>query len=699
MASFRTARTRLARSGLAATALLCACGGGTDGVPAAVPDAAAGAEAAGLDAATADAATADAADPFAGAPPAQCRTPVAWGAKAFTEVTAAVGIDPAGLAVAGFRLSTADLDGDLYPELTVRRHVAGVREVWEKGKRTFHLLKNHAGSGIWTFSDHTLASGILATRDGKGGRAAHVVLYGDVDNDGDVDVFAGAHIPADPKLDLQPGDASELLLNQGDGAFALASNATFAATDLRRPLNAASFTDYDRDGRLDLWLGYGTSLQGQPYQGQLVAGDGAGDFSIVTAAEGLATLPWGSAAAVHNGLAHRNSWGTAACDLNDDGHPDLLSVSYGRYFNGLWLGGQNQPPAGSTTQGKRFVDAHVATGFGRDDDDDWTTNVNAQCFCEEQPKAEECDKAPKPKLNCPALKQGFGGAFRWNHATDRKPYRLGGNTGTVVCADLDNDGDFDLVPMTIVHWDVGSSSDPTHIARNGGGAVPVFEHLSVKATGLARKWPDPNWNAGDMTGAAADFDNDGRLDLLVGSSDYPGTRAFLWLQQPDGTFAEVPAAKGIDHPRAHGVAVADFDRDGDLDVAMGHSRGRCKDDPTCAPTEQVRIWRNDSEPGNFVQLQLEGAAPGSNRSAIGARVKVTAGGVTQTQEVGGGHGHYGLQQDLVLHFGLGTACAVDKIEVRWPDAVGTMQIWTNVRAHQVVRLQQGVGAPMYPLVK
>ncbi len=74
------------------------------------------------------------------------------------------------------------------------------------------------------------------------------------------------------------------------------------------------------------------------------------------------------------------------------------------------------------------------------------------------------------------------------------------------------------------------------------------------------------------------------------------------------------------------------------------------------------------------------------RSAIGARVRVTAGGVTQTQEVGGGYGHYGAQNERVLHFGLGSAC-VAKVSVRWPDAALTEQTFV-VHAGQRVRVVQ-----------
>ena len=638
-------------------------------------------------------------------PPRICRPATAWqpGTKAFTDVTEAVGIGTAeptatGLGVGGIRLSAADLDGDGLPELVVRRHVLGLRDPFEAGKRMTWLLHNDSKPGPWRFSDITQSSGLLQTRDGKDGRPTHIAVYGDIDNDGDVDVFTGMNVAFDPKNDPNKVDASEVMINDGKAKFTLSALPQFASADLRRSLNAATFVDYDRDGLLDLWLGYGSwGTQGFPIADQLVRGDGQAGFTTVTADEGLLTKDWIKLVDVQIGAAHRNTWGTAACDVNDDGHPDLLTTSYGRYFNGLWLGG------GTKGTSFRFDDVQIESGWGRDDDDDWTTNWNAQCYCQDNPAAPECSKAQKPKVNCAALKASFGGKYRWDHANDREAWRLGGNTGTGVCGDLDRDGDLDFLVVTIVHSDVGTSSDPTRIVRNDGtgggksGGVPTFTHLKDTASGLQRTWPDPlNWNAGDITGALFDFDNDGRLDVLVASSDYPGTRAFLFRQLPSGMFSEVPTQDGIDFRHSQGAAIADFDADGDLDVALGHSLARCSSSPKeCQKTEQIHVFRNDlGAQGNWLQLDLRGGK-GANRSAIGARVQITAGGVTQTAEVGGGHGHYGQQNDLLQHFGLGAACDIDKVTVRWPDAAATTQTWAGVRANYRVRLRQGDAAPEY----
>ena len=72
---------------------------------------------------------------------------------------------------------------------------------------------------------------------------------------------------------------------------------------------------------------------------------------------------------------------------------------------------------------------------------------------------------------------------------------------------------------------------------------------------------------------------------------------------------------------------------------------------------------------------------------------VRAGGVSQVQEVSGGYGHFGLQHDTVLHFGLGTSCAPDEVEVRWPDEKGSVEVFRGVPGNRGIELQQGSGSP------
>ncbi len=661
-----------------------ACGGGGGGSsPADVADDASEVETGGEgDAKGQDVAADVAEDTGPTGPPRVCRDGAAWapGTRAFTDVTEAWGLT----GVTGFRLGAADLDGDGFADLVVRTHVVNGRDDFSEGgaRYTFVMMNRAGDDGARQFVDTTQASGFTARVDGGEGRTTHVVVFGDIDNDGDLDAFSGAGVETDPAKP-DNGDHGEVLINQGDGTFVLGPGGDARYPVQRLNVGGASMLDYDRDGFLDLFVGFGNGAD-QPLPDKLYKGDGQGWFTDVSSEVGLVTKDWNLLSDINAGKAHRNTWGTTVCDVNDDGLPDLVTASYGRGFNGLWVARQ-------TDDGVVYDDMAIPSGVGQDHRVDWTTNLNAQCYCKLNPDAEDCDQAPAPPafFGCSAGQQ-----LRWNHAYDRMPFRLGGNTFGTVCGDVDNDGDLDLMTHEIVHWDVGDTSDPAELLVNDGAGT--FTRPGNDVTGLVRDYDRVDWNAGEMTGAFLDFDNDGRLDVLLNSSDYPGTHAFLFHQQPDGTFAEVALEDAIDHYRSHGIALADFDRDGDLDVAVGSSTSRCSQgDPECAAGKQVMIFRNDAgDARNFVQLQLVGG-PGSNRSAIGARVTVTAGGVTQTQEVGAGYGHYAAQNELTLHFGLGAACDIDAVTVRWPDAAGTTETFAGVLANYRVRLTQGQASPDY----
>lgn len=95
--------------------------------------------------------------------------------------------------------------------------------------------------------------------------------------------------------------------------------------------------------------------------------------------------------------------------------------------------------------------------------------------------------------------------------------------------------------------------------------------------------------------------------------------------------------------------------------------------------------------GNWVLLKLVGVK--SNRSAIGARVRLSAGGLTQTGEVRSG-GSYLSQNDLRLHFGLGTARRIESIEIHWPS--GQHQIEKNLAVNQVIAITESNGPGTRP---
>jgi DNA-binding transcriptional regulator YhcF (GntR family) len=197
-----------------------------------------------------------------------------------------------------------------------------------------------------------------------------------------------------------------------------------------------------------------------------------------------------------------------------------------------------------------------------------------------------------------------------------------------------------------------------------------FTDVSYKSGVALPSLPYVKWGT-----AFADFDNDGWLDLIAVSGHvYPQVDSLpsgggyrepklFHLNQTDGTFCDASDMAGAALQERHvsrGLAVGDLFNDGNVDVVVGDLDG--------APM----ILKNHGVPGrNWVSFDLAGTK--SNRMAIGARVKVVAGGMTQTDEVHSG-GSYLSQNDTRLHFGLGSAKKIDHVEIRWPSgAVTTLE--------------------------
>ena len=589
------------------------------------------------------------------------------GTPTFTKRT-----DEWGLAtVTGNRLVAVDLDGDDYPDLVVHSVTtnANGRDPLDGGTpKLMHVLMNRPGpNGGRTFVDETVASGYGTPRDGGAGlRSAQLVVAADVDNDGDLDLFSGSYTD-NSKVKSPPApadtDRSEILLNDGSGKFSLGPKLEPNAS-LGLPTSAATFADVDRDGQIDLFVvgwyqSYGTSYVGT--QARLQLGQGDGSFVENTANAGLLTDEVG----FDEGTNHRPAYGTTSCDVDGDGDMDLLVSAYGRQFNQLYL----NDGAGN------FWDAGKDTGFAGDENVDFSDNQMFLCWCTTS-NAPECPANPQPIISC----DNAG----WS-SFDEKPWRNNGNTFATACSDITGDGVMDLYNAEIHHFWAGEGSDSSQLLVGDVSSGQIhFNRPGNDATGMVWPHPTPGWNEGGLMAAAADLDNDGRDDVLVAASDYPDQYGLIFHQKDDGTFEEVGESWGLHHPCASGLAVADFDRDGDLDVVVGS--GTARDCGKIWSDNFVHFYENDaSDKGKWLAVRLKGKA-GVNAAAIGARVTVSAGPESIMKEVGGGYGHFGMQNDLVLFFGVG-ACEKVDVSVRWPDGALTTEAVGVKNTGQLVTIE------------
>jgi hypothetical protein len=212
-----------------------------------------------------------------------------------------------------------------------------------------------------------------------------------------------------------------------------------------------------------------------------------------------------------------------------------------------------------------------------------------------------------------------------------------------------------------------------------------FDDVSWKAGVAKSGYPYVKWGAGFF-----DFDNDGWLDLFVANGHvYPQMDQLesaaryrepllLHMNNHDGTFTESAAAAGLDAlpPMSRrGAAFGDVKNDGNIDVLLLNVG------------EPPTLLLNHGVPGNHRALfQLIGSK--SNRAAIGARLTIHAGNLTQFNEVRGGSS-YLSQNDLRLHFGLGKETKIDSAEIQWPS--GATEKLQNLPADNIFTVVEGQG--------
>jgi hypothetical protein len=152
----------------------------------------------------------------------------------------------------------------------------------------------------------------------------------------------------------------------------------------------------------------------------------------------------------------------------------------------------------------------------------------------------------------------------------------------------------------------------------------------------------------------------------------------LFHNERGQVFTDQAPKYGVDSIKdGRGVAVADFDNDGRLDMYVANANG------------EPYLYRNTLEGiGSWTELVLVGTR--SNKSAVGAQVRVTSGGRTQLRFVDGGNG-FASQGSPRIHVGIGTATTIEKVEIRWPS--GERQTFENIPANRIMRVTEGRTAP------
>jgi hypothetical protein len=246
--------------------------------------------------------------------------------------------------------------------------------------------------------------------------------------------------------------------------------------------------------------------------------------------------------------------------------------------------------------------------------------------------------------------------------------------------DFDNDGDIDHLEI----WTHGAGDGTSGIHTNPVINEGIYRWDFSLVDGRAAEDPDITHH-GDHYASWADWDNDGLVDFTLTESGYDNNRFYVFQQAPDHTFSPVTVAAGMNainiaNLPPHNALALDYDLDGDQDLLVGFSSG-----------DNMELWRNvNGTDNNWIVFTLEGGgAPGyANRSAIGARLSVTADGVTQTREVWAGPGHHGPQMPLSLHYGLGQATLVESASIRWPNTSLSHTNLTNLCVNKFLRVRE-----------
>ncbi|HET9316618.1 MAG TPA: CRTAC1 family protein [Vicinamibacteria bacterium] len=547
---------------------------------------------------------------------------------------ASSGSDP--LASYGFRLTESaraagldhvheapTLDGRLahiMPQVSSMGAAVSVVDFDRDGHADLYVTSSREGSknrlfrsrGDGTFEDVAEQVGLADVNRAETGVSMGSV-WGDYDNDGFEDVA------------LYRWGRQELFRNEGGRSFRRVSQD--AALPGWANVNTAVWLDFDRDGRLDLFLGgyyaegvnlwklADTKIMPESFEYAKNGGRkylyrnlGGGRFEEVAEKVGLQSRRWALAA--------------VSASLREDGGPDLFVANdYGVSELFLNDGGRFREAGRETGVGfapKSGMNASVGDVLNRGRFAVYVSNIS-----------EEGILLQGNNLWVPV--EDRGGVPRFENMATAMGIDLGGWSFGAQFGDLNNDGHQDLY---LVNGYVSASREENYwydYSKIAGGHRLVIED--------AKNWPP------------------------MGSRSLAGyQQKRVWLNDGAGHFLDVAQLVGAtDRNDGRAVALADLDNRGALDVVVANQRG------------PLLLYRNQPAAGrNWIDFELEGGCRGdeglsgcSNRSAIGAQVTLHWAGGRQVQAVSGGSG-FCSQNQRRLHFGLGGAATVEKAVVRWP---------------------------------
>jgi enediyne biosynthesis protein E4 len=153
----------------------------------------------------------------------------------------------------------------------------------------------------------------------------------------------------------------------------------------------------------------------------------------------------------------------------------------------------------------------------------------------------------------------------------------------------------------------------------------------------------------------------------------------LFYNNGDGTFTDIAAASGIDHPGVcRGLAYSDYDQDGDLDLLFANIQSYYT-----AEVDKVLLYRNELNNPNAHWLGVKLVGVVANPDAFGAKVRIELDGASWVDEVSGGCSH-ASQNSSILHFGLGSQTNVNRLTVYWPG--GREQVLEDIPADQILTI-------------